>query len=107
MGLIDSEDLHDLLETWMVSWEYHEPKKYYSVKRSHFLREVLDYWAATEVVQEVFKHSEMDPLDVLNEFRDRMDAYACVAKTDRAKDIFIALYDAANNAVDFLIGLRR
>lgn len=93
------------LEFWMKDWNYEEPDRYFSIKRSQFKQQSRNYWAACEVVEEVRRHPDENPIDVVESFRDRMDDFCCIAKTDQAREIFSSLYEMATNALDYLICL--
>lgn len=95
-----------LLYYWMDEWGYKEPESYYSMKRYQFRQRCLDHWAAMEVLEEVKKHPKEDPITVIEMFRDRVGIFCCTAKTEQANDFFIVLYDAATNALDYLIELK-
>lgn len=96
------EDIESILQEWMYEWDYSEPT-IYPMKKDSFKRKSLDCWAAEEVFEEVKKHPKENPLEVINNLRDRADNFCCIAKTREAKELFTALYDVSTTALDFLI----
>lgn len=98
---MESNILIELAE-WLHD-EYGPPICYRHIKRESFRSISLDNFAASEVMDELESHSEEDLIEVLENFRARMDNYACIAKTERAKDTFIALYDVATNALNYIL----
>lgn len=104
-GVITLVDWVRTLEFWINDWNYEEPDRYYSLKRSQFRQKSLTYWAAKEVVEEVRRHPGENAINVVENFRDRMDDFCCIAKTDEAREIFATLYEVSTNALDFLICL--
>jgi hypothetical protein len=65
---------------------------------------VYDRWAGQEILRELRMHPDDTPISVVENFRDRMDSYCCISKTDKARDIFASLYEMATNVLDYLIG---
>lgn len=93
----------DKLCQWLDEWDYKNPANYQGVKRSKFKQQSRNAWAARELMEEVRRHSGEDTLEVVERFRDRMDRFCCIAKTEDAKDIFISLYEVSTNALDYLL----
>lgn len=105
MRQVDHEKLVKQLRYWMLDWDYEEPLQYFEMKREEFQEKVLNYWAIMEVIDKIIEHPEADPFTTVENFRDRMDNYCCTAKTEEAKNIFVSLYEAATNVLDFLVCL--
>lgn len=93
----------DKLSHWLNEWDYKKPIKYQGIKHSKFKQESRNAWAAKEVMEEVMRHPDENVFDVVERFRDQMDHFCCIAKTEEAKDIFIALYEVSTHALDYLI----
>lgn len=93
------------LEFWMNDWNFGEPDRYYSMKRSQFRSISLHHWAAKEAIYEVKEHPGEDPIKVLEAFMDQIAEYRCRACTEDATIIFGTLYDVTELAVDYLRAL--
>ena len=96
------DTIDDILQEWIYEWGYFEPD-HYPMKGNNFKKKCLNCWAAEEVVEEVKKYPREDPLNIINNLRDRADNFCCIAKTTEARDIFTTLYDVSTNALDFLL----
>lgn len=93
------------LEFWMNDWNFEAPSQYYSMKRSRFKEKSLRHWAAKEIIEEVKRHPEENPINVLDRFQERMFNFCCMAKTEEANYIFGILFDTTTNAIDYLQAL--
>lgn len=93
------------LEFWMNDWNYERPDDYYSLTRAQFQRASMSFWAAEEVIEEVKRHPDQNPIEVLEDFKGRMHKYYYISRTKKARKIFEALNDAADNALDYLAAL--
>lgn len=96
------EEINYILQEWIYEWDYFEPT-HYPMKGDQFERKCLNAWAAKEVVETVKNHPMEDPLEVINNLRDKSDNFCCMAKTSTGKVMFLTLYEVSTNALDFLI----
>lgn len=91
------------LSLWLDEWGYNEPENYHLIGRSEFRKRSHNAWAAEEIMREIKKYPGKDPIDTLERFRGRVDDLCCIAKTDRAKDLLITLYEVTTNALEYLV----
>lgn len=102
---VNSEYVIEALCMWITDCDYDAPDRYYGLKRSCFLRKSRYYWAKVEIINEVKKYPNQDPMVTLEKFNGRMLNYHFRAKTRESKELFEALYDMSENALDFLTSL--
>lgn len=86
---------YNALERW-----YQPPnKKNYKGKSVSFSLQCYNSWSFNEIKEHL--HNTDKPLiDALEEFRSKMDDFACAAKTDDARLVFAAAYDVATDILD-------
>lgn len=66
-----------------------------------FAQESYSRWAAKELIACLEKNPTTPPLLVIEEFRDKMDRYACQNKD--SSYIFSVAYDMAEYIIDLLL----
>lgn len=66
-----------------------------------FQQESYSIWAANELLNELRKNKTDPPLVVMEEFRDRMDAYSC--KNKETSFIFSVAKDTTEVLIDILL----
>lgn len=91
------------LEFWMETWRVEEPNEYFGVKRKYFKEKSKNYWAASEVIEEVRRNPGGDPIETVIEFNKRMEKLYFLAKTEKAKSIFLALRDTSSSMLDYML----
>ena len=99
----------EILKHWRDNWGFINPTQYLGEKREKFIDDCRNAWAANEVIEELANHPNENPIDVIEDFRDRMDNYISIAQTDLAKDLFITLYEISTMFLDdmlFFMGRR-
>lgn len=61
-----------------------------------------EQWAVKEIIDEIWK-SDKNVIDTVEDFRKRMDDYAC--KNTKSSYIFSIAYDQATAVLDYLISI--
>lgn len=82
-----------------------EPRRGLPARRYSF--ELASYNRATiKEIMRAISESNLPPIIVVEDFVDKMDSFACKAKTTKAKQIFSIAYDMAVNIEDFMRSLK-
>lgn len=76
------------------SFESFEIKKYYIMHNAY--KRAIQH----EILHYVLSHPGRNIVDTLEEFRQKMDAFACGAKTDKSKMFFSLAYDIVTTRID-------
>ena len=73
-------------------------------QKKEFQYESFSIWAAKELLVEISKKEDLPPLYVMENFREKMDDYACLNKTNSF--IFSVAKDTVNYLIDQLISYK-
>lgn len=85
----------------MATW-YPEPTE--KIRKEEFDLLAYNHWAYKELSNYVYRRkSDISPVSAVEEFREKMDDYACKAKTGEANFIFSVAYDVATDILDLFI----
>lgn len=79
------------------------PTLYYGQKWIYYEYEIYRSSGLEEIKMELQRNRQKNPILVLENFRDRMDTYACIAKGGSANLIFSTYYDVATEVLDQLL----
>lgn len=79
-----------------------KPRSYY-VKRESFQIATYEHWALCEIAAEITNRENISPMEILEQFRSKVDRYCCDAKTDTQRIIFATAYDVATDLLDYFI----
>lgn len=77
-------------------------KDFTRCKRIDFEYNSYSRWALNELRQYIIKNRNKDPIDSLNEFKYKMDQFACQSKSE-ANFIFSVAYDITVFVIDELM----
>lgn len=69
-----------------------------------FEQRAYSLWAIEEIIRILDTDDSKHPVDLISDFADRMDTYACTGNKE-VSWIFSIAYDVAMNALDFAISL--
>ena len=83
----------------MENWYSAPKKKDYKGKNVEFTVQAYNAWAF-EMVKEHIATSKKNLIDALEDFRAKVDDYACRAKTEDARLIFACAYDVVTDILD-------
>lgn len=83
--------------------EYYPKPTTYRMKKSYFIYDSYSRWAIKELIDYILSNSDRYVLDVVEEFRNKMDDYASYAKSGDANFMFSVAYDVATVVLDTLI----
>lgn len=95
-----NELVYLLTEEW---WNISD-KEVSRFKVDQFNQRAYGLWAVEEIISILEKDDSKHPVDLISDFAERMDKYACMAHPD-VRWIFSVAYDTAMNALDFAISL--
>lgn len=76
---------------WIKTWKYRE-----------FQQDVYTKWALREILNILIKRQDQPPLQVLEEFKEQMDEYACSGDS-KYNYMFSVAYDTAQWVIDLLL----
>lgn len=74
------------------------------IKRKYFDQKSYSNWAANEVLLYVQKHSDMSPIEAIEEFAKKVDRYS--VKNPNTSYIFSVAYDVAMDILDVFIAMQ-
>lgn len=77
-------------------------KDFAKSKRINFEYRSYSRWALNEIRQYIIKYRNKDPIEVLGEFKYKMDQFACESKSE-ANFIFSIAYDITELVIDELL----
>lgn len=60
-------------------------------------------WALEEFEEYAYYNRQKPLMDIVEDFRLKMDEYCCQSKTEEARQMFAVAYDVANDLLDHLI----
>lgn len=83
---------------------YQPPTTYYGMTKPEFNYESYRHSAIIEIIDILINYKHINPITLVEEFRDMMDDFACNAKTVSANFMFSVYYDVATDILDVLIG---
>lgn len=76
----------------------------FKTKKRYFAFESYERWAIKEVNRLFSIHPEVSPIVLVEDFRAKMDEFACRAKTGNASIMFSVAYDTATDILNHLLG---
>lgn len=83
------------------------PVDRYKMKKYIYLNHCYVLWAFDEIEQYLMVHEKTpvgtDAFAILEEFANKMDLFACQAKTDDARFIFSTAYDVVEDFISFCV----
>lgn len=82
------------------------PKRYYGRKSIEFDYESYRRSALLEIKMALIREYKKDPILVVEEFRSKVDNFACKTKNGTANFMFSTYYDIATDVLDQLIARR-
>lgn len=85
---------------------YNPPSNYYGFKKAEF--EFISYSrsAIGEIYLCLLENQNKNPIDTIEEFRSKMDDFACYAQNGMANFMFSVYYDVATDVLDTLLNMR-
>lgn len=86
-----------------AAYFYPKPRSYYRYKKEKFQRMIYDHWAAQTILKELRDYSKEYWIEILEDLRITANDYCCMAKTEEAKNIFIALDDVSTDFLNYLL----
>jgi len=96
----------DLLSKYVCDVE-DIPFNRYQVKKYVFLNDCYIRWAFDEIEDYLLKHDRSpigtDAFAILEEFANKMNDFACKAKTEDASFIFATAYDVVQDFIGFCV----
>lgn len=98
MNIIKTLSIIDKLEK-----ECYKPPETYAQKRSIFIYQSYKRSAIEEIKKYLKEHKKENPITALEEFRCKMDYYACKTENGNANFMFSVYYDIATDVLDTLI----
>ena len=107
------EDLINIAKSFDTSFN---PRSYYFCAiSSQFLIYSYRRWAIKDLIETIendiyferhLKNTGIDPIYFMERYREKMDSFACLAKTEKTNLIFSVAYDLATDVLDELISRR-
>lgn len=80
--------------------------KYYQVKRSYFIEMSWMHWAEEEIIDLLNEFPDIDPLIIVQGFKNESLENMGRAKTRKGKDIFRTAYYLAMDVEELLIAMK-
>lgn len=74
------------------------------IKRKYFDQKSYSNWAAHEVLLYVQNHSDMSPIEAIEEFAKKVDRYS--VKNPNTSYIFSVAYDIAMDILDIFLAMK-
>lgn len=99
---MDINYILDLLSILEKDW-FKKPTKYYELKKIDFEYKSYSHFAIEELRLYLLNHKNEDPIYLLDEFRNKMDTFACDSKTGNSNFMFSVYCDVATNVLDELL----
>lgn len=97
------KEFEEFLDELLNSGWYAPPYQYYGVKPEVFTMLSAKRWAVLELKEFSRKKIGIAPVYIVEEFRQEMDKYACIAKDETAKFMFSTAYDVVTDILDMLL----
>lgn len=83
---------------------YDYPTVWYMLVRRDLEMDSYMRWAIREVLNYVVQHPELPVTEAVEEFRFKMDHFACSAKKSLQSFVFSVAYDVSTDVLDNLLG---
>lgn len=88
----------------LINDYYSPPTSYYGQKKINFLIKSYEYSAINEIKKYIKENNKTeDIIGLLDDFRYKMDCFACESSNGDASFMFSVYYDVATDVLDYLL----
>lgn len=94
-----------MIDTLRDGW-YNPPSNYGLQKKIEFIHQSYSRSAINEIKFYLMEYENEDPIKLIEDFRYKMDYFACETKNSMANFMFSTYYDVATDVLDVLLGLK-
>lgn len=95
-----------VIDTLRNGW-YNPPSSYGKQKKIDFIHQSYSHSAINEIKFYLMEHENEDPIKAIEDFRYKMDCFACDTKNSMANFMFSTYYDVATDVLDLLITIKK
>lgn len=95
------DDCLEIIEEYALDLYDHPLDKF--MKKEYFYYETYLRWSIDEVKKYLDDHRGKDPIDILEEFKHKMNTFACESKTETSNFIFSVAYDLVTDVIDYIL----
>lgn len=99
---MDTKDLYFFLSK-KIEYLNRKRKNYFRIGKRNFYFFAYQKWTLEEIQRKIIDHPNQSVITLLENFRDDLDDFACIALTPEANEQFSTAYDICTDILDMVI----